>query len=177
MSPLRLVSSSTANAGAMRRRASSLAIGQMLNVPTSCWRRSDLQWNENFADFFETGTCGENPKALAASFSKGMGHRISQRLRRLKAGRSATVLGKGKELAAGFANLFRGATRGELRRQLARLPMKPGSGPVIALSFLDVAQDLATATDPASPIDIGGYDIPIQAARMLLAGAAQWASG
>ena len=55
--------------------------------------------------------------------------------------------------------------------------MKPGSTPVIALSFLDVAQDLATATDPASPIDIGGYDIPIQAARMLLAGAAQWASG
>jgi hypothetical protein len=127
-----------------------------------------------FADFFETGTGGENPKALAASFSKGMGHRISQRLQRLKAGRSATVLGKGKELAAGFANLFRGATRGELRRQLARLPMKPGSGPVIALSFLDVAQDLATATDPASPIDIGGFDIPIQAAGMLLAGAAQY---
>ena len=52
--------------------------------------------------------------------------------------------------------------------------MKPGSGPVIALSFLEVAQDLATATDPASPIDIGGFDIPIQAAGMLLAGAAQY---
>ena len=46
---------------------------------------------------------------------------------------------------------------------------------MIALSFLDVAQDLATATDPASPIDIGGFDIPIQAAGMLLAGAAQYA--
>ena len=53
--------------------------------------------------------------------------------------------------------------------------MKPGSRPVIALSFLDVAQDLATATDPASPIDIGGFDILIEAAGMLLAGAAQYA--
>src|SRR5262244_2098018 len=58
------------------------------------------------ADFFETGTGGENPKMLAANFSKGMGLRISQRLRRLKAGRAATILAKAKDLAAGFANLL-----------------------------------------------------------------------
>ena len=58
------------------------------------------------ADFFETRTGGENPKMLAASFSKGMGLRISQRLRQLKAGRAAAILTRAKDLAAGFANLL-----------------------------------------------------------------------
>jgi len=79
-----------------------------------------------FADFFETGTGGENPKALAASFSKGMGHRISQRLRRLKAGRSATVLGKGEELAAGFANLFRGTTLRRAKPSISTIAYEAG---------------------------------------------------
>jgi len=42
---------------------------------------------------------------LAASFSKGMGLRISQRLRRLKVGRGATILARAKDLAAAFAKL------------------------------------------------------------------------
>ena len=79
-----------------------------------------------FADFFEAGTGGENPKALAASFSKGMGHRISQRLRRLKAGRSATVLGKGKELAAGLANLFRGTTSRRAKPSISTIAYEAG---------------------------------------------------
>jgi hypothetical protein len=58
------------------------------------------------AEFFETGTGGENPKMLAASFSKGMGLRISQRLRRLKAGRATTILASAKDLAAAFAKLL-----------------------------------------------------------------------
>ena len=79
-----------------------------------------------FADFFETGTGGENPKALAASFSKGMGHRIGQRLRWLKAGRSATVLGKGKELAAGFANLLRGTTSRRAKPSISTIAHEAG---------------------------------------------------
>jgi hypothetical protein len=58
------------------------------------------------ADFFETRTGGENPKMLAASFSKGMGLRIGQRLRRLKAGRAVTILARAKDLAAAFAKLL-----------------------------------------------------------------------
>jgi hypothetical protein len=57
-------------------------------------------------DFFETGAGSENPKTLAASFSKGMGHRISQRLRRLKAGRAAATLARAKDIAAAFAKLI-----------------------------------------------------------------------
>ena len=60
---------------------------------------------QEFADFFETGAGGENPKALAANFSKGMGYRVSQRLRQLKAGRPA----RGKDLVAAFAKLLPGA--------------------------------------------------------------------
>jgi hypothetical protein len=58
------------------------------------------------ADFFETRTGGENPKILAASFSKGMGLRIGQRLQWLKAGRVATILARAKDLAAAFARLL-----------------------------------------------------------------------
>jgi len=58
------------------------------------------------ADFFETGNGGENPKMLAANFSKGMGLQISQRLRRLKAGRVATILARSKDHAATFAKLL-----------------------------------------------------------------------
>ena len=58
------------------------------------------------ADFFETDTGGENPKMLAANFSKGMGLRLSQRLRRLKARRSNTILARAKDLAVPFAKLL-----------------------------------------------------------------------
>ena len=67
--------------------------------------------DREFADFFETGTGGENPKALASSFSKGMGHRIGERLQRFKAGRSAAagVLARGKDLTWAFTKLLQGA--------------------------------------------------------------------
>jgi hypothetical protein len=61
--------------------------------------------DEAFAEFFETDAGSENPKILAARFSEGMGSRISQRLRRMKAGRPASVLARGKDLAAAFVKL------------------------------------------------------------------------
>ena len=67
--------------------------------------------DREFADFFATGTGGGNPKALAASFSKGMAHRIGERLQRFKAGRSAAagVLARGKDLTWAFTKLLQGA--------------------------------------------------------------------
>src|SRR3974377_1085796 len=58
------------------------------------------------ADFFETCTGGENPKMLAASFSKGMGLRIGKRVRRHQAGGGATILARANDLAAAFAKLL-----------------------------------------------------------------------
>jgi hypothetical protein len=81
-----------------------------------------------FADFFETGAGGENPKTLAAAFSKGMGHRISQRLRRLKAGRPANVLTSGKVLAAAFAQLLAGAPLKRARQSISTIAYAAGVG-------------------------------------------------
>jgi hypothetical protein len=83
--------------------------------------------DREFVDFFETGLGGENPKALAASFSKGMGQRISERLRRFKAERSATagVLARGKSLAVAFTKLFQGT-------QLKAAGRHPASSTTIA---------------------------------------------
>jgi hypothetical protein len=63
--------------------------------------------DRDFLSFFEAGAGAENPKALAASFSRGMGQRLSQRLRRRKAGRGASVLARGKEIATDLARLCR----------------------------------------------------------------------
>ena len=70
------------------------------------------------ADFFETGTGGENPKMLAANFSKGMGLRISERLRRLKGGRATAILARAKDHAAAFAKLFQ---RTPLKRDMSTI--------------------------------------------------------
>lgn len=67
--------------------------------------------DREFADFFETGVSGENPKALAASFSKGMADRICERLRRLKGGRTATAIAKVKDLPVAFAKRFEALLR------------------------------------------------------------------
>ena len=79
-----------------------------------------------FADFFEAGAGGENPKALAAAFSKGMGHRISQRLQRLKAGRPANVLASGKVLAAAFAQLLTGIPLKRTRPSISTIAYAAG---------------------------------------------------
>ena len=101
------------------------AIGEFFDC--KCWRNQSEsfyfgQWDDverahamlamirsamerEVADFFETDKGCENPKLLAANFSKGMGLRISQRLRRLKAGWAATILARSKDLAAAFAKL------------------------------------------------------------------------
>ena len=152
MLPLRLVSSSTANAGAMRRRASSLATGQMLNVPTSCWRRSDLQWNESSQISSRLVQAGKIRKLWRQAFPRAWDIGSVSACDGSRLDGPLPSSGKARSLLRDLPTCFEGQPRGELSRQLARLPMKPGSRPVIALSFLDVAQDLATATDPASPI-------------------------
>jgi hypothetical protein len=103
------------------------AIGEFFDC--KCWRNQEEsfyfgQWEDverahamlamvrstmerEVADFFEISAGGENPKMLAASFSKGMGFRIGQRLRRLKAGRAAAILARARDLAAAFAKLLK----------------------------------------------------------------------
>jgi len=91
-----------------RNQAESFYFGQWEDVERAhamlAMIRSAME--REVADFFETRTGGENPKMLAASFSKGMGFRIGQRLRRLKAGRVATILARAKDLAAALAKLL-----------------------------------------------------------------------
>ena len=79
-----------------RNQAESFFFGQWADVERAHAMLATIRsaMEREFADFFETGAGGENPKALAAAFSKGMGHRISQRLRRLKAGRPANRPGE-----------------------------------------------------------------------------------
>ena len=91
-----------------RSQAESFYFGQWADVERAHAMLATIRsaMEREVADFFETRTGGENPKMLAASFSKGMGLRISQRLRRLKAGRAAAILTRAKDLAAGFANLL-----------------------------------------------------------------------
>jgi hypothetical protein len=103
-----------------RERAESFFFGQWADVEHAhallAAVRSAME--REFAEFFETGAGDESPKVLAASFSEGMGQRISQRLRQLKAGQSA-ILAKGKDLVASFAKLVPGplftGTRASMR--------------------------------------------------------------
>src|SRR5262245_34802093 len=91
-----------------RNQAESFYFGQWADVERAhamlAMIRSAME--REVADFFETRTGGDNPKMLAASFSKGMGLRISERLRRLKAGGAATILSRAKDVAAAFANFL-----------------------------------------------------------------------
>lgn len=48
-----------------------------------------------------------NPRALAAPFSEGMGQRLSERVRRLKAGRTLRLLAHGKDRARELARRCR----------------------------------------------------------------------
>ncbi len=63
----------------------------------------------DFLRFSAAGACAgaDNPRTLAASFSRGMGQRLSERLRRLKAGRAAGLLVRGKDTAAALARRCR----------------------------------------------------------------------
>ena len=111
-----------------RHQAESFFFGQWADVEHAHAMLATVRsaMEQEFADFFETGTGGENPRALAASFSKGMGQRISQRLRRLKAGRPATVLASGKDLAAAIAKLLPGASLTRARPSISTLAYAAG---------------------------------------------------
>jgi hypothetical protein len=84
-----------------------------------------LAMDQEFAAFFETGAGGENPKILAARFSEGMGNRISQRLRHLKAGRHTSLLARGKDLVVAFANFVPGAS-GKAARSISTIAYAAG---------------------------------------------------
>jgi hypothetical protein len=78
--------------------------------------RSEM--DREFAYFLSLpmGAC-DHPRSLAASFARGMGHRVGERLRRLKSGRPGSVLGGGKALGERAARLFRVlVTRAKRRR-------------------------------------------------------------
>jgi hypothetical protein len=69
--------------------------------------RSEM--DREFANFlsYPTGSC-DHPKSLAASFARGMGDRVGERLRGRKSGWPANALAKGKALGDRVAKLFRG---------------------------------------------------------------------
>jgi hypothetical protein len=108
-----------------RDQAESFFFGQWADVEQAhamlAMIRSAME--REVADFFETATSGENPKMLAANFSKGMGLRISQRLRRLRAGRAAATLARAKDHAAAFTKL------------LQRTPLKRGMPTISTIAY------------------------------------------
>lgn len=73
----------------------------------------------DFLHFSEDCAGAENPNTLAASFSRGMGHRLGERLRRLKVRRTANVLARAKAAAAELARLSRTALAKTIRRRTA----------------------------------------------------------
>src|SRR5262245_6183693 len=97
-----------------REREESIFFGQWADVERAHAMLAAIRsaMDQAFADFFETDAGSGNPKILAARFSEGMGCRLSQRLRRIKAGRHASVLARGKDLAAAFAKLAPGSPQG-----------------------------------------------------------------
>jgi hypothetical protein len=111
-----------------RNQAETFFFGQWADVERAHAMLATIRsaMEREFADFFETGAGGENPKTLAAAFSKGMGHRISQRLRRLKAGRRANVRASGKVLAAAFAQLLTGAPVKRARPSISAIAYAAG---------------------------------------------------
>jgi hypothetical protein len=87
-------------------QAGSYFFGQWLDVQRAhtmlALVRSTME--RDFLSFFAAAADAENPKTLAASFSEGMGHRLSQRLHRLKAGRTANMLARGRDAVAEFVS-------------------------------------------------------------------------
>ena len=92
-------------------RAGSFFFGQWVDVERAHAMLATVRsaMERDFLHFSEDCTGAENPRTLAASFSTGMGHRLGERLRRLKARRAATVLARAKVRAADFARLFQTA--------------------------------------------------------------------
>jgi hypothetical protein len=111
-----------------RNQAETCFFGQWVDVERAHAMLTTIRsaMDREFADFFETGAGGENPKTLAAAFSMGMGHRISQRLRRLKAGRPANVLASCKILAAATAHLLTGAPLKRARPSISTIAYAAG---------------------------------------------------
>jgi hypothetical protein len=104
-----------------RNQAGSFFFGQWVDVERAhallATVRSAME--RDFLHFSEDCT-GENPRTLAASFSSGMGHRLGERLRRLKARRTANVLARAKAGATECARLFQTTIMQPIRRRTSR---------------------------------------------------------
>jgi hypothetical protein len=102
-------------------QAGSFFFGQWLDVERAHTVLGAVRsaMDRDFVSFFEIGACADNPKALAASFSRGMGHRLEERLRRLKARRSANVPARAKAAAAELTRLFQTALAKTIQRRTA----------------------------------------------------------
>jgi hypothetical protein len=98
----------------------------------------------DFVDFSEDRAGAENPKTLAASFSSGMGHRLGERLRRLKARRTANALARAKAAAAELARLLQTALAKPIRRHT-------GSGSAVAYAAGAEAANRVKLADIGKP--------------------------
>jgi hypothetical protein len=100
-------------------RAGSFFFGQWVDVERAHAMLATVRsaMERDFRYFSEDCTDAENPRTLAASFSRGMGHRLGERLRRLKARRTANVLARAKAGATECARLFQTTIMQPIRRR------------------------------------------------------------
>jgi hypothetical protein len=82
-------------------RAGSFFYGHWLDVERAHAMLAKVRsaMERDFLRFSADGAGADNPKALAASFSQGMGQRLCQRLRRGRVGRAASMLARGRDAA------------------------------------------------------------------------------
>jgi hypothetical protein len=102
-------------------RAGSFFFGQWVDVERAHAMLATIRsaMERDFLHFSEDCADAENPRTLAASFSRGMGLRLGDRLRRLKARRSANVPARARAAAAELARLFQIALAKTIRRRTA----------------------------------------------------------
>jgi hypothetical protein len=102
-------------------QAGSFFFGQWVDVERAHAMLATVRsaMERDFLHFSEDSTGAENLRTLAASFSRGMGHRLGERLRRLKARRTANVLARAKVRATECARLVQTTLMQPIRRRTA----------------------------------------------------------
>ena len=102
-------------------RAGSFFFGQWVDVERAHAMLATIRSAMERDFLYFSGDCAgaENPMTMSASFSRGMGHRLGERLRRLKARRTANVLARAKAAAAECARLFQATLMQPIRRRTA----------------------------------------------------------
>ena len=125
MSLPRLASSSTANAGAMRQKTSSLAHGPTLSVPMSCSRRSDPQWTESSWISSRPAQAARIQRHWRRAFPRAWDSGSASACDASRPSDPTGVLARGKSLAVAFTKLFQGT-------QLKAAGRHPASSTTIA---------------------------------------------